>query len=90
MDDEISGWTVRNNTFTDCQTAMLLGGGRDAIIKDNRVENCSLGLEFDKPVASCFKQRHELGERVQLPAGHCGAAQDAGGARWRRLQAALA
>ena len=30
MDDEMSGWLVENNTFVDCQTAMLLGGGRDA------------------------------------------------------------
>ena len=59
MDDEISGWTVRNNTFRDCQTAMLLGGGRDAIIKDNRVENCSLGLEFDN--------RFVLDDRISPP-----------------------
>ena len=47
MDDEMSGWLVRNNTFVDCQTAMLLGGGRDAVVRDNTIVNCSLGLEFD-------------------------------------------
>ena len=43
----MSGWLVENNTFIDCQTAMLLGGGRDATIVDNHIENCALGLEFD-------------------------------------------
>jgi hypothetical protein len=47
MDDEISGWRVENNTFIDCQTAMLLGGGRDAIIVNNHIESCPLGLAFE-------------------------------------------
>jgi hypothetical protein len=47
MDDEISGWLVENNTFIDCQTAMLLGGGRDARVINNTIESCDLGFEFD-------------------------------------------
>eukprot|EP01052_Picozoa_sp_SAG31_P035741 SAG31_NODE_4355_length_3319_cov_1.559938_1_plen_58_part_00 len=43
----MSGWLVENNTFEDCQTAMLLGGGRDATIVQNHIENCALGLEFE-------------------------------------------
>jgi hypothetical protein len=47
MDDEMSGWHVENNTFIDCQTAMLLGGGRDVTVVHNVIESCDLGLEFD-------------------------------------------
>ena len=43
----MSGWLVENNTFIDCQTAMLLGGGRDATIQNNKIESCALGLAFE-------------------------------------------
>jgi hypothetical protein len=35
MDDEMSGWLVENNSFIDCQTAMLLGGGTFALRRNS-------------------------------------------------------
>ena len=59
LDDMMSGWTVDNNTFTDCQIGVYISGGRDNTLKRNYFENCDLavhcnarGLQWER--SRCF------------------------------------
>eukprot|EP00039_Didymoeca_costata_P009071 m.120145 g.120145 ORF g.120145 m.120145 type:complete len:652 (+) comp14348_c0_seq2:16-1971(+) len=47
LDDQMSGWTVEGNTIIDSQVGMLLGGGRDNIVRGNSFQNCDTGIHFD-------------------------------------------
>ena len=40
LDDQQSGWTVTDNTFTDCTVCSFIGGGRRNIITGNRFVRC--------------------------------------------------
>jgi len=47
LDDTMSGWTVVNNTFEDCDTGLALCGGRDNTVVANRFNQCTTPLYFD-------------------------------------------
>lgn len=48
LDDQMSGWTVWNNTFLNCTTGVLLGGGRLNSFTENYFQNCDNGaVHFD-------------------------------------------
>ncbi|GMH49987.1 hypothetical protein TrLO_g5061 [Triparma laevis f. longispina] len=47
LDDQMSGYTIRNNTFVNCMQAMLIGGGRDNVIDSNTFVDCDSGVVFD-------------------------------------------
>ena len=46
LDDQMSGFEVYGNTFTDCQTAVIVGGGRDNQIHGNFFESCDFDILF--------------------------------------------
>jgi parallel beta-helix repeat protein len=47
VDDQASGIIIENNLFSDCHWGMLMGGGRDNVIKSNVFVDCTLALHFD-------------------------------------------
>jgi parallel beta-helix repeat protein len=47
LDDQMSGWVVEDNTFINCQTGILIGGGRRNNITNNIFTNCTLSIHFD-------------------------------------------
>jgi hypothetical protein len=46
LDDQMSGYEVYGNTFADCETAVVVGGGRDNQIHDNHFENNDFDILF--------------------------------------------
>jgi hypothetical protein len=40
MDDELSGYTIVNNTFIDVDVGILIGGGRHHRVENNTFESC--------------------------------------------------
>ena len=47
LDDTMSGWTVVNNTFDDCDTGLAICGGRDNTVVSNRFDQCETPIYFD-------------------------------------------
>ena len=47
FDDQMSGHTVRDNTFVDSWVGIMLGGGRRTIIVNNTFERVDRAIEFD-------------------------------------------
>ena len=48
LDDQMSSWSVYNNTFRNCSRGVLLGGGRLNTFKDNAfVDIDDVGIAFD-------------------------------------------
>ena len=47
LDDQLSGWTVVNNTFIDCQKGVFVGGGRNTWVAGNRFFNCDTAVHLD-------------------------------------------
>jgi hypothetical protein len=47
LDDQMSGYTIYNNTFKAVQTGIMIGGGRRNHVKWNHFEDCDTGIEFD-------------------------------------------
>jgi len=47
LDDQMSGWQVENNTFFNCSTGILVGGGRNNVVTNNHFTNCTLDIHFD-------------------------------------------
>lgn len=45
--DQMSGWTVTNNSFVDCQVGSFIGGGRDNVVTGNYYERCDTAQHFD-------------------------------------------
>jgi hypothetical protein len=43
-----SGITVVGNVFLRCHWGMLVGGGRDIVVRANVFDSCSKGIAFDK------------------------------------------
>jgi parallel beta-helix repeat protein len=43
----MSGWTIVNNTFIDCQKGIFVGGGRKNVILNNYFENVDTALHLD-------------------------------------------
>ena len=53
MDDQLCGTLVQNNTFIDCQQAVLVGGGRDTAVVGNNFVRCTTGIQGRGAVRSC-------------------------------------
>ena len=47
LDDDMSGWSITNNTFINCQQGGVIGGGRRNIVSGNYYERCDLALHLD-------------------------------------------
>jgi hypothetical protein len=47
LDDQMSGWTVVNNTVIDAQMGLMVGGGRDNIVQGNRFAGCDVAIHVD-------------------------------------------
>jgi hypothetical protein len=47
LDDQISGFSIYNNSFNDTQVAINLGGGREQYIADNVVAFSDYALRVD-------------------------------------------
>jgi hypothetical protein len=50
LDDQMSGWTVVNNTVIDAQMGLMVGGGRDNIVQGNRFVGCDVAIHVDPPL----------------------------------------
>jgi hypothetical protein len=48
LDDQMSGYEIFNNSFVDCDCGILLGGGRDNVLTQNRFVRTDLPVMFDK------------------------------------------
>ena len=57
----MSGWLVEGNTVIDAQMAMLVGGGRDLVIKDNRFIDCDKALHIDSQGMTVGEKGYCLG-----------------------------
>jgi len=47
LDDQMSGWTITNNTFFNCQIGSFIGGGRRNTVTDNYYEQCDVAQHLD-------------------------------------------
>jgi len=47
LDDQMSGWVIDQNVFQNCQTGIVVGGGRRNNVTDNHFLNCTLSIHFD-------------------------------------------
>ncbi|MCK6446389.1 MAG: right-handed parallel beta-helix repeat-containing protein [Planctomycetes bacterium] len=47
LDDMASGITVEQNLFVDCNWGLLVGGGRDDVVRGNTFVSCKKALFFD-------------------------------------------
>ena len=76
LDDLISGWAIVNNSFDDCEVGILMGGGRQNVMRGNSFTNCSKAIQFDYRAndtscvynASTVNQPKTLAEALRLPA----------------------
>jgi hypothetical protein len=71
LDDEMSGYTIHNNTFDNVQTAILMGGGRNNTISSNRFKRCDYVVHFDARGEGCFNKSCY----PDCPGGFCSHAQ---------------
>ena len=47
LDDQMSGWSISNNSFYNCQTGSFIGGGRRNTVRNNYYEKCDTAHHFD-------------------------------------------
>ncbi len=47
LDDQYCGVNIKNNVIVNSTMGMLIGGGRDNIIKDNILAECTQGITYD-------------------------------------------
>eukprot|EP01052_Picozoa_sp_SAG31_P026425 SAG31_NODE_2393_length_5793_cov_18.326484_5_plen_203_part_00 len=47
LDDQTSGWVVRNNSFVNMSMGVLLGGGKQNSFVDNYFQDVDLAVHFD-------------------------------------------
>ena len=47
LDDQMSGWTIANNSFLDCQIGTWVGGGRRNVITNNYYRECGTAVHMD-------------------------------------------
>lgn len=62
LDDQMSGWVVANNTFVDCQTGILLGGGRQSTLQGNYFQDVDTAVHFDNRGMGWQKSSCGVGE----------------------------
>jgi len=86
LDDQMSDWTIENNSFVNCQTGSFIGGGRRVTVKHNYYEKCDTaqhldnrGMNWQKSSANCTQV---------CPPFHCTC--NRGAAIWFRTQSPAA
>ena len=47
LDDQMSGWSIFENSFLNCQIGSFIGGGRRNIVRDNYYERCDTAQHLD-------------------------------------------
>lgn len=47
LDDQMSGWLIEGNTVIDAQMGIMVGGGRDVVVKGNSFIRCDKALHID-------------------------------------------
>jgi parallel beta-helix repeat protein len=47
LDDQLSGITVEGNVFLDCWWGLMVGGGRDNVVRGNLFVDCHLAMHLD-------------------------------------------
>lgn len=75
LDDQMSGYTIYNNTFKAVQTGIMIGGGRRNHVKWNHFEDCDTAIEFDnrgkdytgKAVSGCYDNKRDHPPYSRLP-----------------------
>lgn len=60
LDDQMSGWSMTQNLFRNCQIGSFIGGGRRNIVMHNTYEKCDVaqhidnrGQNWEKTATSC-------------------------------------
>jgi parallel beta-helix repeat protein len=66
LDDQLSGTTVEGNVFVDCWWGMLVGGGRDNVVRGNLFFDCHLAVHGDaRGLGWAARMRGTLEERLE-------------------------
>ncbi len=60
MDDNVSGQTIEGNIIEHARMAMLLGGGRDLIVRNNLLLDCDQGIAIDGRGLNKAKVWHDM------------------------------
>ncbi len=47
LDDQLSGTTIEKNAFVDCRLGLMIGGGRDNVVRDNLFYDCDKAMHLD-------------------------------------------
>ena len=47
LDDQMSYWTITNNTFENCQVGSFIGGGRGNVVQHNSYVRCDTAQHLD-------------------------------------------
>jgi hypothetical protein len=47
LDDQMSGWSIFENSFLNCQIGSFIGGGRRNVVRDNYYELCDTAQHLD-------------------------------------------
>jgi len=55
LDDQMSGYTIFNNTFIDCQIGMFIGGGRRNTVMFNTFQHCDTAVHLDARGVGCYQ-----------------------------------
>lgn len=56
--DMLGGWTIQDNTFINCDHAMLFGAGKDHIIRRNKFTGCNVGF-YQAPIVFGGRSAYE-------------------------------
>ena len=47
LDDQMSGWTIENNTVINAQMGIMVGGGHKNIVSNNKFIGCDVAIHVD-------------------------------------------
>lgn len=61
LDDTMSGWLIENNSIFDAQMGIMVGGGRDVIVRHNRFVGCDKAIHIDSRGSGPLKKTQCLG-----------------------------
>jgi len=89
LDDQMSGWTVEENTLVDCQIGVWLGGGRRNSVVRNRFEMCDTAVHIDNRGMRGGAARADQCDDVCAPLSN-GCQCNTGAAEWMATRAPAA
>ena len=87
LDDQMSGWSITNNTFLNCQIGSFIGGGRRNVITGNYYEKCDTAQHFDNRGMN-WQLKSDNCTEVCEPLSGCDC--NTGAAKWMVTKAAAA